>query len=234
MNRTIPNGAAILLAFIRHTEVGRDDRASYDVIYANGQGKLAKPLTSMTYGDIIDAQRSWSKNHGSSAAGAYQFMRATLIDLAKANPSISGADLFTPELQDELGYQLLQRRGYDLFIAGKIDRTEFGKRLSQEWASFPVLTATKGAKRDLKRGQSYYAGDGLNKALVSPEKVESVLDQVKVAGNLAVAKPEPVAPEPAPASPGAVAAGAGIAALIAAAAAYLSNLPCSWFGFMCG
>lgn len=26
MNRTIPNGAAILLAFIRRTEVGRDDR----------------------------------------------------------------------------------------------------------------------------------------------------------------------------------------------------------------
>lgn len=36
-----------------------------------------------------------------------------------------------------------------------------------------------------------------------------------------------------PVSPGAV-AGAGIIALIAAAGAYLSNLPCSWFGFLCG
>ncbi len=42
----------------------------------------------MTYGDIIDAQVRWSKNHGSSAAGAYQFMRATLIDLAKESPSL--------------------------------------------------------------------------------------------------------------------------------------------------
>lgn len=57
-------------------------------------------------------------------------MRATLIDLAKANPSISGRDLFTPELQDQLGYQLLLRRGYDLFVTGKISRTEFGKRLA--------------------------------------------------------------------------------------------------------
>ena len=195
MDRTVPKGAAILLAFIRKTEVGRDDRASYDVIYDYKQSRLAKPLTSMTYGDIIDQQRKWSKNHGSSAAGAYQFLRATLIDLAKANPSISGADLFKPELQDQLGYQLLLRRGYDLFIAGQIDRTEFGKRLAQEWASFPVLSAVKGASRDLKRGQSYYAGDGLNKALVSPEKVESVLDQVKIAGRLAVVKPKP-APEP--------------------------------------
>ncbi|UNK39402.1 hypothetical protein MNR02_06755 [Shinella sp. H4-D48] len=40
-------------------------------------------------------------------------------------------------------------------------------------------------------------------------------------------------PESKPVSPGAV-AGAGIIALIAAACAYLSNLPCSWFGFMCG
>lgn len=195
MNRTIPDGAAILLAFVRRTEVGRDDRASYDVIYANKQSKLRRPLTSMTYGDIIDAQKRWSKNHGSSAAGGYQFMRATLIDLAKANPSISGTDLFRPELQDELGYQLLLRRGYDLFMAGKISRTEFGKRLAQEWASFPVLAPTKGAHRDVPRGSSYYMGDKLNKALVSPEKVEAILDRVKAAGKVVVAVPEPK-PEP--------------------------------------
>lgn len=35
-------------------------------------------------------------------------------------------------------------------------------------------------------------------------------------------------------SPGAAVAGAGIVALVAAATAYLSNLPCSWFGFLCG
>ncbi len=43
-----------------------------------------------------------------------------------------------------------------------------------------------------------------------------------------------IAPERGPVSPGAAAAGAGIVALIAAAGAYLSNLPCSWLGFMCG
>lgn len=42
------------------------------------------------------------------------------------------------------------------------------------------------------------------------------------------------APEWGPVSPGTAAASAGIVALIAAAGAYLSNLPCSWFGFMCG
>lgn len=64
-------------------------------------------------------------------------------------------------------------------MAGKISRTEFGKRLAQEWASFPVLAPVQGAHRKLKRGQSYYAGDGVNKALVTPGKVEAVLIAVK-------------------------------------------------------
>lgn len=197
MHRPIPNGAAILLAAIREIETGKADRSAYDVIYGHKQGKLAKPLTKMTYGEIIDAQKAWSKNHGSSAAGAYQFMRPTLIDLAKANPSISGSDEFTPELQDQLGYQLLLRRGYNEFMAGKISRTEFGRRLAQEWASFPVLANGKGAHRQLDRGETYYAGDKLNKALVKPERIERLLDQVKAAS---AAPPAPAKPVPAPAA----------------------------------
>lgn len=37
----------------------------------------------MTVDEVIAAQRGWSKNHGSSAAGGYQFMRDTLIGLKK-------------------------------------------------------------------------------------------------------------------------------------------------------
>lgn len=36
----------------------------------------------------------------------------------------------------------------------------------------------KGSEREVRRGQSYYSGDGLNKALVRPEKVEAVLKEV--------------------------------------------------------
>lgn len=194
MDKTVPSGAAILLDFIYTTETSRKAPECYAVIYGHNQDKLPKPLTSMTYGEVVDAQKSWSKRFGSSAAGAAQFMRATLIDLANANPSLRGDQLFAGDLQDRLAYKLLIRRGYDEFMAGKLSRTEFGKRLAQEWASFPVLVATKGAHRDLKRGQSYYAGDGLNKALVSPEKVEAMLDRVKAAGQVEYA-PEPVVVE---------------------------------------
>lgn len=194
MDKTVPKGAAILLDFIRETEVGRSDRASYDVIYGHNQDKLPTPVTSMNIGDLVDAQKSFTQRFKSSASGGYQFMRATLIDLSK-ELHLNGRQIFDPDLQDRLAYHLLKRRGYEQYMAGVISRTEFGKRLAMEWASFPVLAATKGAHRQIKRGQSYYSGDALNKALVTPAKVEAILEQVKAAGNEIIA---PVKPEPEP------------------------------------
>ena len=189
MDKTVPPGAALLLDFIGDIEAPQ----GYGTIYANKQSKLAKPLTAMTLGDVVDAQQTWSKNHGSSAAGRYQFMRATLQDLSK-ELGLRGNQLFDADLQDRLGYHLLKRRGYDAFMAGKIGAVEFGKRLAQEWASLPVLAATKGAHRQVARGQSFYAGDGVNKKLVTPERVEAILAKVKAA------KPE-TTPPPKPAEP---------------------------------
>lgn len=180
MDKTVPTGAAILLDFVREIEVGNGARSGYDVIYGHNQDKLKKSVTAMTVDQVQAAQRGWSRRFGSSATGGYQFMRATLRDL-KAQLHLSGDELLDPDLQDRLALHLLRRRGYDQYMAGQIDRTEFGKRLAMEWASLPVLAPTKGAKRTLKRGQSYYAGDGLNKALVAPSRVEGLLDDALVA-----------------------------------------------------
>ena len=187
MDKTVPAGAAILLDFIRKTEVGRVDRASYDVIYGNNQGKLPKPITSMTIGELVDAQADFTRRFKSSASGGYQFMRKTLQDLAR-ELGLSGKQMFDPDLQDRLGYHLLKRRGYEAFMSGQISTIEFGRRLAMEWASFPVLAKTLGGGKDrsgklldlmVDRGQSYYAGDPLNKALVKPEVIESLLKTVK-------------------------------------------------------
>lgn len=168
-----------LLGFVYRTETGNSDPDCYEVIYGHNQGKLKKPLTSMTIGEIVDAGPSWTKRFGSSAAGAPQFMRATLIGLAKDYPAdINGSTLLDGDMQDRLGFALLLRRGYAAFMSGRISRTEFGKRLAMEWASIPVLEDCMGAHRQVERGQSYYAGDGQNKALVKPETVEDVLDTV--------------------------------------------------------
>lgn len=192
MDRTVPAPAAKLLDFIRKTEVGRADRAGYDVIYSNAQHRLPKPITSMTIAELQGHQSSgWPAK--STASGGYQFMRATLGDLRK-ELGLRDSQIFNPDLQDRLGYHLLKRRGYEAFMAGRMSRTEFGKRLAQEWASFPVLAAVKGAHRKLQRGQSYYSGDALNKALVSPSTVEAVLDSMKAPG--LQREPEASAPIP--------------------------------------
>lgn len=149
MDKTVPAGAALLLDFIRLTETGKADRSSYDVIYGHNEGKLPQPITTMTIGEVVDAQSSFTRRFKSSASGGYQFMRATLQDLSR-ELGLRGTQIFDPNLQDELGYHLLKRRGYEEFMAGKIDRTEFGKRLAQEWASFPVLAAVYGAHRIVK------------------------------------------------------------------------------------
>jgi muramidase (phage lysozyme) len=189
MDRSIPPGAALLLEFIYETETSRKPPQCYEVIYANKQGKLPKPLTKMTLDEVISSQRRWSKNHGSSAAGAPQFMRNTLLGLL-SELGLAGSQILDGNLQDRLAFHLLKRRGYEEFIAGEITRIQFGKRLAQEWASFPVLAPTKGAHRDLPRGVSYYEGDSLNKALGDPETVEAVLDRVKAVARASV-QPEP-------------------------------------------
>ena len=63
-------------------------------------------------------------------------------------------------MQDRLATALLERRGYSKFLNGAISEARFMRNLSQEWASLP---------KDMG-GASYYAGDGLNRALTSPQE----------------------------------------------------------------
>lgn len=211
MDASVPTGAALLLNFIYSTETTKPP-ACYNVIFGNRQTGLSKPLTKMTLGEVVDAQKEWSskawaKKFGStkasSAAGAAQFMRATLQELA-AKLNLSGSQVFNGDFQDRLAFHLLKRRGYQEYMAGKITAIEFGRRLAQEWASFPVLADCQGAHRPIKRGQSFYAGDGLNKSLITPEQVEAVLMKVrkapdapqKPAESVQPSEPVVVAPKP--------------------------------------
>lgn len=189
---TLPLGAKLLLDFIGNIEAPR----GYDTIYGNNQGKLEKPLTQMTLDEIIAAQAGWSKRFGSSAAGRYQFMRATLRGLM-AELGLPGSLVLDAALQDRLGHFLLVRRGYDAFVAGRISTNVFARQIAQEWASLPVLVSVQGAHRLITRGESYYSGDGKNKELTKPEDVEAILAKVKSVGGMAYVPP-PVAVEPEP------------------------------------
>lgn len=169
-SEAIPPFAKHLLSYIG----GIEAPSGYDTVYGNNQSKLPKPVTQMTIAEIQLAQSDWSRRFGSSATGRYQFMRETLRDLIK-ELGLDRQQLFSADLQDRLALHLLKRRGYGRFVAGKIGVTAFARALAQEWASLPVLAPTQGQKRRLARGQSFYAGDGLNKALVAADEFERVL-----------------------------------------------------------
>ncbi|RWE78172.1 hypothetical protein [Mesorhizobium sp.] len=91
-------------------------------------------------------------------------MRPTLICLKK-KLGLTGKELLDGPMQTALGYELLKERGFAEFMAGTKSRTAFGLGLAQEMGFLHGAGAdVKGtgmAKRTLKRGQSYYAGDGV-------------------------------------------------------------------------
>lgn len=184
MDRSIPIAAAHILEFIYRTETGREPPDCYDVVYGQRQNELPKPITKMTLDEVEAQGPERTRRFGSSAAGAAQFMRdtldkpGTLHDL-EGEMGLTGKELFSPDLQDRMALHLLKRRGYDKFMAGTMSVTAFGKALAQEWASFPVLAKTKGAHREVARGETYYAGDRLNRALVPPARIESLLAEAK-------------------------------------------------------
>lgn len=174
----LPEGARILLDFIASYEAPK----GYDTLYGNNQLPSGGVLTGLTLGEVIKAGPLWSRLFKSSACGRYQFMTNTLITL-RDGLKLSGTERFSPELQDRLGFKLLNGRGYTKFKAGKLSVQDFGKALAQEWAAMPVLEACKGSQRMVERGQTYYAGDGRNRALVKPEAVEEVLQKVSTAAS---------------------------------------------------
>ena len=136
MDRTIPAPAALLLSFIYRTETGREPPECYRVIIGHREKQLPKPITSMTLDELTAAQKVWGRSWGSSAAGAAQFLGATVLRLM-AQTGVPGQARFDANLQDRFAFRLLQNRGYTAFVTGHMTRIAFGLALAQEWASFP-------------------------------------------------------------------------------------------------
>lgn len=139
-------------------------RGSYDTASDFTLVAPPKRLTAMTL-DELDAWQTanWNAGAESTAAGGYQILRDTLRDL-RGELGLDGSELFDIKMQDRLARALMERRGLDDFLSGKITPEEFADNMAQEWAAFPMAD-----------GRSAYAGDGLNAATISREQFMSVL-----------------------------------------------------------
>lgn len=217
MDKSLPEAAQTILTYIYSKESGGD----YEVISASRQKRLPKPITKMTIDEIIRDGVGWIKKYGtiSSAAGAPQIIKKTMIKL-KEVMGLTGSELYTPDLQDRMAFQLLRYRGYDQFMAGNLSVEAFARNLAQEWASMPVLAGTKNSRgQNIKRGAGYYDGDGLNSAShANADDFERVLKTALGQTASANVKPAPSAVETATKATAYVSAGAAVTGLATDAA----------------
>lgn len=102
----------------------------------------SKKLTDMTFEEVAELQKEMLRrqagNRGihSGPVGKYQFMPKT-IEEARAKLGLKSTDRLTPGVQDMMARERLSKRGYDDFLAGKIDGLTLQDRRSAEWASIP-------------------------------------------------------------------------------------------------
>jgi hypothetical protein len=177
---TPPGQFSTLLNFIAQPESSGNPNA----FFGNTKNQSNPQFTAMTIAEVLNWQQNFVKmGHPSSAVGKYQFMPTTLTML-RDHGVVSNQDKLDEPTQDKLAVALMNGRGLRQFLATKLSAEDFGVNLAMEWASMPVpkdvIRQTKTGSVLVHAGQSYYAGDGLNKALVPVDKFMAAIRSVLV------------------------------------------------------
>lgn len=170
-------GVQALLDYLGRAESNNN----YNAYYAHAGNKDDPRLTSMLLGNVVDWQRNFVRGGSpSSAAGKYQIIRRTLQGLIAEMNLDATRVRFNSEVQDAMARHLLKRRKLDDYQARRITTEAFALNIAMEWASMPVISAVKGSRGfTLEPGQSYYAGDGLNKSLVGIDSYRRALEAAR-------------------------------------------------------
>lgn len=161
-------GVERLLDYIAQLESG----GNYNAYFRSAGNQTSPRFTTKTLREVIDWQVEFTTVNGSpsSACGRYQIIRKTLVGLIGALGLDTDTVTYSETTQDDLAVHLLNHRGMADYVSGAIGETRFANNLAKEWASLPVVSAITGNKGfTLQPGQSFYAGDGLNKALTGTE-----------------------------------------------------------------
>ena len=169
-------------------ELIRSAEGGYESMYPS---ETISGLTEMTIAEVVELQKE-KLNDGSgresAAVGAYQMLYP---DRYVEAAGLTMSSKFTPENQDRLAQAFLASRGLTAEKAAK-DPAGFAKGLAQGFAGIPVLETMQGKKQQVERGQSYYRGEGKNKATVSPEVVEEAIKKYGESFNVEGKKPDEV------------------------------------------
>lgn len=149
-----------------------ESNGNYNAYYRHAGNQTNPKFTQMKLDSVLEWQRRYVANgSASSAAGRYQIILKTLRGLI-ASMGLDGATArFTQEMQDKMAIKLLEVRGLTRYLAGTMSAEDFANEVTKEWASMPIVTNGFADRqgRTNRRGFSYYAGDGLNKAHADPD-----------------------------------------------------------------
>lgn len=156
-----------LLDLIASVESSTDKKNNgYDA--QNGAPRGVRPgLSQMTIGEIA--------RNAPGASGRYQQMPQFLLQRAK-EAGYNEKTIFTPAVQDVLAIKLIEKRGGNKWLAGKMKDEDFMQGLADEWAALPNIS-----------GNFTYRGQ---RSYLKPNDVLSVLKKVKKSSEIPTTRPE--------------------------------------------
>lgn len=158
----------------------RGDYSAYNRTKGGLKAFFKTNLTAMRISEIKEKQSKEKREM--FAVGRYQIIPLTLNEAIKFL-KIDEEELFSPEIQDRIFDEYLIRVKRPEIIAylegsGDIEDAIYG--WAKEFASAGVRAGRKiSQNRIAKGGESYYSGDGLNKAHLTPEQMVLALEQSK-------------------------------------------------------
>jgi len=166
-NTIAPTAYAPLLEVIAEAE----SKGNYNAYFSNSANQEIK-FTNMTIAEVLNwQQRFVEEGNPSSAVGRYQIIRPTLVGLV-SQLKLDTSERFDEALQNKLAIALMERRGSIDFISEELSAENFAHELSKEWAALPKVVGEAPES-------SFYAGDGLNKSLVTAETSLAAVTQFK-------------------------------------------------------
>lgn len=152
----------------------------YGQIYGGAKGvPKDTDVSKLTLDGVLKLQQKMKDaGSASTACGRYQFLRKTL-QATISQMGLDGDELWSPALQDRMAVHLMNGRGLEIYLAGNMSRDAFCNNLAMEWASLPVVTRIKGQKRMVDPGETYYAGDKLNKAFHTSQAIIALVEALR-------------------------------------------------------